>query len=315
METPTAINIHSLSKSYGSIHAVNDVSLTVQQGELFGLIGPDGAGKTTLMRILCGLLTPDSGKGAIFQFDIHTQVNAIHEIIGYMPQRFSLYPDLTVAENLRFFADLFQVEKKEREQRFQRLMTFSRLGPFQSRRAQDLSGGMKQKLALSCTLIHTPQLIILDEPTTGVDPVSRHEFWTILKELRAEGVTLLVSTPYMDEAMLCDRVAFMHRGRIMAIDQPAHFARSFSHELLEIDCDDRYSVFSRLEALPSVKMTQLFGDKIHIAVTSESLFRREIKKHEITLHSIRRIEPGIEDVFIELMQSKEHHEKSGRPGY
>jgi len=304
-----AVNIKALTKAYATVNAVDDVSFSINEGEIFGLIGPDGAGKTTVMRILCGLLAFDTGNCTIFDFDTKNNIDPIHEIIGYMLQRFSLYPDLTVAENLRFFADLFQVDKTEREQRLERLLTFSRLGPFQNRRANDLSGGMKQKLALSCTLIHTPKLLILDEPTTGVDPVSRREFWKILKELQKEGVTLLVSTPYMDEAGVCNRVAFMHKGRIMAIEKPDNFAHYFSHDLIEIEDDKLYLTFEKLKQCPSVLTSQLFGDKIHVTVTNETDFYRDLESNVIVLKSFHKVKPGIEDVFIELMKSKEKDEE------
>lgn len=296
-----AIKIENLKKSYNSIIAVNEISFSVKEGELFGLIGPDGAGKTTTMRILCGLLSFDEGSCSIFDFDIIQQINEIRKIIGYMPQRFSLYPDLTVAENLRFFADLFQVPKEEREQRFERLLRFSKLSPFQKRRANDLSGGMKQKLALSCILIHTPKILILDEPTTGVDPVSRREFWQILHELLKQGVTILMSTPYMDEASKCDRVAFMHKGKILAIDKPDNLSNYFTKELLEIHTPFLHDTVSHLKNIPSIISTQLFGNKIHITVIDSQQTKQQLQKLNIGLTSISKIQPNIEDVFIELM--------------
>lgn len=205
------IEVRDLHKRYGATEAVRGLSLSVPGGTICGLIGPDGAGKTTTMRILCGLLRPDGGEASILGHDCARETRAIKDHLGYMPQRFSLYPDLTVAENLRFFADLFAVPRAERAAREVELMEFSRLAPFVGRRAGRLSGGMKQKLALCCTLIHTPQVLILDEPTTGVDPVSRREFWRILRDLAGRGLALLVSTPYMDEAGMCDAVVLMHK--------------------------------------------------------------------------------------------------------
>ena len=303
-----AVNIKDLTKSYATSPAVSNVSLTINEGELFGLIGPDGAGKTTTIRTLCGLLSFDSGSCSLFGFDVVKQIKEIRKIIGYMPQRFSLYPDLTVAENLRFFADLFNISEKEREERLERLLQFSKLAPFQKRRANDLSGGMKQKLALSCTLIHTPKILILDEPTTGVDPVSRREFWDILKDLQKEGVTILVSTPYMDEAGLCDRVAFMHLGQIMATDKPDNFKNYFSHELLEIKSPNIYTTLHHLKENPLFLSTQLFGDRIHITVENAEDAQNELKKTSTDISSITRIDPGIEDVFIELMQTRDNNE-------
>jgi ABC-2 type transport system ATP-binding protein len=305
-----AVKIEALSKNYDFVKAVDNISFAINEGDIFGLIGPDGAGKTTIMRILCGLLSYDIGTCHIFGYDVKNNIEPIHNLIGYMPQRFSLYPDLTVAENLRFFADLFQVEKKEREQRLNRLLSFSRLGLHQKRRAQNLSGGMKQKLALSCSLIHTPKMLILDEPTTGVDPVSRREFWKILQELQKDGVTILVSTPYMDEASLCDQVAFMHKGNFMATDKPGNFAHYLSHQLLEIENDNLYSTYKQLKNCPSVLTSQLFGDKLHITINNEADFEADLKREKINLKSFQKVEPSIEDVFIELMSKKDKDEKN-----
>lgn len=298
----TAVNVENLSKAYGKIQAVNAVSFSIRQGELFGLIGPDGAGKTTTMRILCGLLSFDAGQCQVLNFDVVKQLKAIKKIIGYMPQRFSLYPDLTVGENLRFFADLFQVKPRDREERLDRLLQFSKLAPFQKRRADQLSGGMKQKLALSCTLIHRPKLLILDEPTTGVDPISRREFWEILHELKKEGVTILVSTPYMDEANQCDRVAMMHRGKILAVDAPQNIARLFSDHLLEIISDELIKVSNQLREFSEIKSVQIFGDKIHVTTKDVNHVIKMIRSKFPDVKSIQKIEPGIEDTFIELMQ-------------
>ncbi len=221
-----------------------------------------------------------------------------------MPQRFSLYPDLSVAENLRFFADLFQVSSKERKERTERLLQFSKLGPFQKRRASDLSGGMKQKLALSCTLIHTPEVLILDEPTTGVDPVSRREFWQILHELVDEGVTIFVSTPYMDEAMQCNRVALMHQGKLMAVDKPDQFRGYFSNELLEITSPDLHETMAILEHVPTVLSAQLFGDKIHVTVKNASSAKDQLQNNGYGISTIKIIELELEDIFIDLMTKK-----------
>jgi len=297
-----AVNIDNLSKSYGKIQAVIDVCFSIQKGELFGLIGPDGAGKTTTMRILCGLLSFDEGQCHVINFDVVKQLKEIKKIIGYMPQRFSLYPDLTVSENLRFFADLFQVSTKDREERLNRLLQFSKLEPFQKRRADQLSGGMKQKLALSCTLIHTPKLLVLDEPTTGVDPISRREFWEILHELKKEGVTILVSTPYMDEAKQCDRVAMIHRGKILAIDSPKNISNLFADSLIEIIADDLIDTAHQLKELPGINSVQIFGDKIHITTKDVDQAIKVIRDKFPDLESIEKIEPSIEDTFIDLMR-------------
>jgi len=300
--TELAVHVENLLKTYGKIPAVSDVSFSIREGELFGLIGPDGAGKTTTMRILCGLLSFNSGQCKVLSYDVQSQIKEIKKIIGYMPQRFSLYPDLTVSENLRFFADLFQVTPRDREERLNRLLKFSNLEPFQKRRADQLSGGMKQKLALSCTLIHTPKLLILDEPTTGVDPISRREFWEILYELKQEGVTILVSTPYMDEANKCDSVAMMHRGKILAIDSPENISDLFSDHLLEIITDELINTSNQLKELAEVKSVQIFGDKIHVTTEKVDQTIMEIRAKIPNVASIRKIEPSIEDTFIELMR-------------
>lgn len=301
--TKTVVEVEGLKKSYPGTEAVKSISFDIEEGELFGLIGPDGAGKTTTMRILCGLLTFDAGACAIFGFDVKKQITEIKKIIGYMPQRFSLYPDLSVDENLRFFADLYKVPNKEREHRLERLLKFSNLGPFQKRRAEQLSGGMKQKLALSCTMIHTPRLLVLDEPTTGVDPVSRREFWQILHDLKNEGVSILVSTPYMDEAKQCDRIAMMHRGEILAIDSTQNISRLFTHQLLEIVCEALIPTAKKLEQLDFIESVQIFGDKIHVTIKDNGdVVMKKIEKEVPTITSMEIIPPSIEDTFIELMK-------------
>ena len=211
-----------------------------------------------------GLLAADAGSCKIAGLDANKETHKIRAFIGYMPQRFSLYPDLTVAENLKFFADLFQVPKDEREKRMQRLLHFSKLGPFKNRQSQALSGGMKQKLALSCTLIHTPKLLFLDEPTTGVDPVSRKEFWEILKDLKNEGVTILVSTPYMDEAAKCDEISFVHKGKMLAKDKPENIPDLLDKSLLEIECQDFVTTSRKLSSSDKFDSVQVFGDRIHL---------------------------------------------------
>jgi len=297
-----AILVEELRKGYGTTVAVDALSLTVDAGRICGMIGPDGAGKTTTMRILCGLLLPDGGRAVVLGFDCGREARRVKEHLGYMPQRFSLYPDLTVAENLRFFADLFAVPAGERAAREARLLEFSRLGPFRDRRAGRLSGGMKQKLALSCTLIHTPQVLILDEPTTGVDPVSRREFWRILRELAGQGLALLVSTPYMDEADLCDEVILMHRGRAIARGTPAEVAASFPRRLLEMTGSDLPAAIERLRsAAPAGVAVHRFGDRLHVVHDDEEE-RQELLKLLAGLDvQTAPVAPGIEDVFVEMM--------------
>ncbi len=296
------LRLVDLHKDYGETRALRGVSLEVHSGEIFGLIGPDGAGKTTVMRIACGLILPDRGRAQVLGFDCRGEVMRVKEHLGYMPQRFSLYPDLTVAENIRFFADLYLVPEGERQEREQRLMEFSRLAPFRNRRANDLSGGMKQKLALSCTLIHTPDLLVLDEPTTGVDPVSRREFWTILRELAEGGMALLISTPYMDEAKLCDHVALMHHGRVIAHGTPEAVAGRFDRHLIEItgnqiDEARRILLESGLDDLDVHRL----GDRLHMIFQDEATgdyLRRILADFDVALEPV---EPTIEDTFVSLM--------------
>jgi len=309
MSGEAVVSIQNLSKSYGSAKAVRDLDLEIRAGERFGLIGPDGAGKTTLLRILCGLILADGGRVSVLGFDPVNEQDRIKDLIGYMPQRFSLYPDLTVAENIRFFADAYRVPKSERLRLTDRLMQFSRLAPFKDRRAAALSGGMKQKLALSCTLIHTPKLLILDEPTTGVDPVSRDEFWDILDELQTQGVTILVTTPYMDEAARCDCVALMYGGRIMTRGTPAEVVAGFPDRLVCVYTAQPHAAAETLKADGRFPSVQLFGDRVHVVVKEivHSLddIRNLLVQTGPSFTSIEEGAPDLEDVFVSLLsQSK-----------
>ena len=295
------ILLENLHKQYGETAALQGMSLAVGRGELFGLIGPDGAGKTTAMRIACGLVLPDSGSAKVLGFDCSSESRRVKERLGYMPQRFSLYQDLSVAENLRFFADLFGVPAEERRKREERLMEFSRLGPFRARRAGDLSGGMKQKLALSCTLIHTPDVLILDEPTTGVDPISRKEFWNILNELIAQGLAVLVSTPYMDEAELCERVALVYHGVMIAMGTPEEVTGHFRRKILEITGSEVHGAWLRLrDAVRPGMEVHRFGDRLHVMHDTEAQaddVRHDLAGLDVALDIA---EPTVEDTFVAL---------------
>jgi len=305
---PGTIEITNFSKNYGEVEAVKDLSLEIASGELFGLIGPDGAGKTTTMRTLCTLLRCEQGYMWVDGHDVRTDVRAIRSLLGYMPQRFSLYPDLSVEQNLRFFADLFAVPADEREKRLQQLYHFSKLEPFKKRLAQALSGGMKQKLALSCTLIHTPRILILDEPTTGVDPVSRREFWEILRQLSDEEVTILVSTPYMDEAELCDRVAFMHRGEALAVDYPKELSKHFPYQLFEATGPDTHGLENFFQSIPEASSIQIFGDRLHVSFDKgwDAAQLDTIKERSpVAIHKLEPIQPSMEDTFLALMKKQE----------
>jgi len=299
------IVIINLKKSYGEVRAVKDVSFEVHSGEIFGLIGPDGAGKTTIMRCLASLLTSDEGSIFFKGKDVIENSKYVRTNIGYMPQRFSLYRDLTVEENLKFFGDLFKVPLDVQTKLMQKLYEFSRLGPFKNRRADALSGGMKQKLALSCMLMHEPEVIVLDEPTFGVDPVSRSEFWDILKSLSKEGTCILVSTAYMDEASLCDRVALMFDGNILALDKPEKLINSYEEPLYLIEADQANAVYEKLSSVEECSSCSLFGNGVHITDVNNlgvEKIEQKLKELNVAYKSLRRIEPELEDLFLRLIK-------------
>lgn len=305
MREESAIETTGLLKCYKDLRAVDEVDLQVKPGEIFGLLGPDGAGKTTIMRLLTGLVKADAGNAAVAGIDVLKNPAALKPLIGYMPQRFSLYGDLTVAENLTFFANLYHVSRAERLAREAELLEFSRLTPFRRRLAEHLSGGMKQKLALACTLIHTPKVLFLDEPTTGVDPVSRREFWKILYSLLAQGVTLFVSTPYMDEAERCHRVALMNQGKIILCDTPRALKGRMQGDLLELIVEPLRAAKELLNSLSVVRGVQVFGDRLHIWVKESAvdlpIINTEITNAGMKIRHIRQLEPGLEDVFMSLL--------------
>ena len=306
-EIMKAIEVKSLTKRFGSLTALDELSLEVVKGELFALVGPDGAGKTTTMRLLCGIMDPTSGEAWVAGHDIVKEAERIKEKIGYMSQRFGLYGDLTVLENILFYADLFDVPKKELPKRIERLLGFSNLTPFKDRLAQNLSGGMKQKLGLACALIHTPEILFLDEPTFGVDPISRGEFWQILYELLKEGVTIFVSTAYMDEAERCHRVAFLHRGKLVACDEPDRLRLNTQEAFFEIKSRDRKRTKQVLDTMPVVKGTGLFGDSIHLRLEAREKFDEVLQGlHETGGIEVeaREIPPSLEDIFISMTQSQ-----------
>lgn len=284
---------------------MKDVSIDVFQGELFGFIGPDGAGKTTLFRILTSLVLPDAGSAFIGSLDVVKDYKKIRKSTGYMPGRFSLYSDLTVEENLQFYARIFKTSVKENYDLISDI--YRQIEPFKKRRAGDLSGGMKQKLALSCALIHNPEVLVLDEPTTGVDAVSRMEFWELLKKMQKKGITILVSTPYMDEASLCDRVALMEHGELLAVDTPTHIEKSFTGNLLAVKSNQMYGLLSDLEQFPDATQVFRFGEFIHITFKSENMtgihqsLANYLNKKGHQELEINSINPVIEDCFLALM--------------
>ncbi len=306
----TNIRVTNLSKQFDAISAVDDVSFDVQRGEMFGIVGPDGAGKTTLIRILCGVLSPTSGSAIILGHDIVTEPDEVKKEIGYLSQRFSLYGDLTVDENIEFFAEINGVYdyKAQREE----LLEFTRLARFRDRLAEKLSGGMKQKLALACTLIHTPKIIFLDEPTTGVDPVSRRDFWRILQSLLNSGITIVMSTPYLDEAERCSRVALMNKGRIMQVNEPARMKKSMVGEVIEVVCDRVRDASRVLRAHPTFSEVQTFGDRLHVIaareVGAELIIGQLLEQQNIKVGGIRIISPSLENVFISLLTHQQTEE-------
>lgn len=299
------IHLHEVSKSYKGVQAVDNISLHVPKGELFGLIGPDGAGKTTLFRIMATLLLPDSGKVTLMgQYDVVQDFRLIRRSIGYMPGRFSLYQDLSVLENLEFYASVFGTTIADNYEQIKPV--YSQIEPFKHRRAGQLSGGMKQKLALSCALVHRPDILLLDEPTTGVDPVSRQEFWEMLRLLRSQGLTIFVSTPYMDEARLCDRVALIEKGKILDMDTPNNIVRRHTVSLWSIQGTNMFPLLQAVRRWPGTVSCFAFGESHHATLQPEARTAElEAFLHQQGFHDVRieAIQPSIEDVFIGLLNN------------
>lgn len=299
------ISVSGVKKRYGTTSALNGLNLTVKKGEMYGLVGPDGAGKTTLMRILCGILTADEGTITLFGGEIKKEYAAIKKRIGYLSQHFSLYGDLTVEENIDFFAELHSVRdfKSHKEE----LLEFTRLTPFRDRLAGRLSGGMKKKLALACTLIHIPELILLDEPTTGVDPVSRRDFWKILSSLRKTGLTIIMTTPYLDEAERCSKIGLIYRGRIIAEGEPSAINESFPLQMVEYTCTPRDTALQIFKKSTLIKELSVHGGKIHAAYDDAErgiTEAAEVLERNAVLWSSRRISPSLEDIFIYLIEQQ-----------
>ncbi len=297
-----SISVQHISKSFDKVTALKDISFKVKEGELFGLIGPDGAGKTTLFRVLTTLLFADEGTATVADFDVVEDYKSIRNSVGYMPGKFSLYQDLTVEENLTFFATIFGTTIEENYDLIKEI--YVQIEPFKDRRAGDLSGGMKQKLALSCALIHKPKVLFLDEPTTGVDPVSRKEFWEMLKRLQKKGITILVSTPYMDEAALCDRIALIQDGEILEIDTPNDIIKTFPKKLYNISANNMYQLIKNLNAYKHQYSVYPFGEFVHYTDQRNDFKKEELinylKENNLKNITITETAPTIEDVFMEL---------------
>lgn len=300
-----AVETQGLGKTFASVEALRSLDLTVREGEMFGLVGPDGAGKTTTIRMLCGILKATSGRARVLGYDLETQGQEIKNHIGYLSQKFSLYGDLTVDENIEFFAEIHFVGdfRKRRDE----LLEFTRLTPFRKRLADKLSGGMRQKLALACTLIHTPRLIFLDEPTTGVDPVSRRDFWKILSSLLRSGITIVMTTPYMDEAERCSRVGLLSGGRLLAADTPQGVKSLMRGTVIEIVCPEIRRAFAVLKSLPGLREVQLFGDRLNVVVDEAeketALIEAALADAGIPVIQKRVLPPSLENVFISVTQS------------
>ena len=300
-----AIRVEQLTKSFGATAAVDHVDLAVAPGEIFGLVGPDGAGKTTTMRLLTAIMEPSSGDAWVAGYHIVRQPEAIKEHIGYMSQRFGLYADLTVMENLGFYADIYNVPRRGRQEQIERLLAFSHLTPFKRRLAGNLSGGMKQKLGLACALVHTPQILFLDEPTNGVDPVSRRDFWRILYRLLRQNVTIFVSTAYLDEAERCNRLAMMHQGRILACGTPDEVKQLMRGTILEIRAHQPRRAAAVLRQAMEGQSVGLFGDRVHVVTLRPDEVTRDaqtvLASHGLSIAEIRPIEPTLEDVFVSVL--------------
>ena len=301
----SAILADGLTKSFPGVRAVDALSFDVRAGEIFGLVGPDGAGKTTTLRMLAGIMPMDAGKARVAGFDVTRDPEGAKHGLSYMPQRFGLYEDLIVDENIRFYADLFGVKRAERAERSAQLLEAAGMSEFRARLAGKLSGGMKQKLGLVCALIHKPKVILLDEPTTGVDPVSRRDFWRILYELAAEGVAILTSTAYLDEAERCHRVLLLHQGKVLFCDTPENLKAGFGKDVLSITAPEPRLLRSELDGAKGISSLMLTGDGIHVVVDDAARrtpeFEARLKRANIPFDAIQHVEPSIEDLFVDAV--------------
>lgn len=312
-----AIRTENLTKTFGTNRAVDGLDLEIMTGEIFGLVGPDGAGKTTAMRLLTGIMESTEGNGWVLGRHIKREAEAIKDDIGYMSQRFGLYPDLSVLENIHFYADLYGEPRQGRDAKIDKLLAFSNLTPFKKRLADNLSGGMKQKLGLACALIHTPKVLFLDEPTNGVDPVSRRDFWRILYQLLAEKVTIFVSTAYLDEAERCNRIGLMHEGRILNVGTPTEIKEMMTGSLLEVRCRDARQATKILRHQFGVDAVGLFGDRVHVVTNNQDIDQVQIvetlEKSGLGPSTVRPIVPSLEDVFVSALTAEKGVERHESP--
>jgi len=304
-----AIRTESLTKTFGALTAVDNLTLSVEEGEIFGLVGPDGAGKTTTMRLLAAIMDPTSGDAWVAGHHTVREATAVSNDIGYMSQRFGLYPDLTVAENIHFYADIYGVPRRGREEKVERLLAFSNLTPFKKRQAGNLSGGMKQKLGLACALVHTPRVLFLDEPTNGVDPSSRRDFWRILYQLLHERVTIFVSTAYLDEAERAHRIALMHHGKLVALGTPDEVKKLMRGSILEVRASEPRRATALLREQLGAMSVGLFGDRVHVVTQNPETARRQVQQilagAGLSMAELRPVEPSLEDVFVSVLAGKE----------
>jgi drug efflux transport system ATP-binding protein len=307
-----AIRTESLTKTFGEMPAVDRVTLNVEEGEIFGLVGPDGAGKTTTMRLLSAIMDPTAGNAWVAGHHTVREAEAVSNDIGYMSQRFGLYTDLTVAENIHFYADIYGVPRRGREEKIERLLAFSNLRPFKDRQAGDLSGGMKQKLGLACALIHTPKVLFLDEPTNGVDPSSRRDFWRILYQLLRERVTIFVSTAYLDEAERANRIALMDHGKLIAVGTPGEVKKLMRGSILEVRASEPRQATAVLREQLGEGSVGLFGDRIHVVMADPEATQRQVNRilvgAELKVEGLRQVEPSLEDVFVSVLSGNEGEE-------
>ena len=316
IDTEYAVKVNNLEKRYGDFKAVNKVSFQVKRGEIFGFLGPNGAGKSTTIRMLCGLIIPTAGEANILGFDVFKEAEKIKEHIGYMSQKFSLYEDLTVEENIDFYSGIYQIPKAEKKDRKEWVIRMSGLEEYRNSLTSVLAGGWRQRLALGCALLHKPPVVFLDEPTSGVDPISRRKFWDLIYELAAEGVTIFVTTHYMDEAEYCDRLAMIYQGELVATGTPDEMKiRYMSKEILNLECSDPYNMLKVVKEIPEIKEAALFGRGLHLSVQSAQqaipIVANALTEQKIPYTSLNKIKPSLEDVFVSIIEALD--DKKGSP--